>query len=225
MVLYGPYGSGKSTLIADLETRLTDAGVSCARAAATHSLDDITLALEQAYPAADVLEVPRGALRPRLWKAADLQGGVLLLDHLTDISNAMVGFLHGLCGNVGVLTAVDSEVELERRRMRPARLGALSVRMPPVSAALLRELLQARCAHLHVPLPGPDAERRLVRAADGRPGWILKCVELQTQSHYRQGEELFVSELSADTEIALRELALSMLPPSEAMDPHDDVFH
>jgi hypothetical protein len=169
MVLYGPYGSGKSTLITSLETRLTDAGVSCARAAATHSLEDITLALEQAFPSVVTLDVSRRT-HPKLWKAAELQGGVLLLDHLTDVSSGMVEFLHSLCGDVGVLTAVDTEVELERQRMKPSRLGALSVRMPPVSNALLRELLQARCAHLHVPLPGPDAERRLVHAADGRPG-------------------------------------------------------
>jgi len=225
MVLYGPCGSGKSTLLADLETRLTGASIPCARAAATHSIDDITRALEQVYPAVDAPEVPRRTVQPRLWEAADLQGTVLLLDHLTDISNAMVRFLRRLRGGiVGVLTAVDIEVEHERRRMKPWRLGALTMRMPPVADALLRELLQARCADLHVPLPGPDAERQLVRVARGRPGWILKCVELQTQGHYWQGEQLFVSVLSSDTEIALRQLALSMMPSDEPMDPSDDVY-
>jgi energy-coupling factor transporter ATP-binding protein EcfA2 len=222
MVLYGPYGSGKSTLIANLETRLTEAGVSCARAAETHSLEDITLALEQAFPSVVTLEVwPR--TQPKLWKAAELQGAVLLLDHLTDVTKAMVECLHGLCGNVGVLTAVDSEIELERQRMKPSRLGALSVRMPPVSNAVLRGLLQTRCSHLHVPLPDADAERRLVHAAGGRPGWILKCAELQTQGRYRQGAQLFVSELSTDTEVALRELALGMLPPSNGVGSPNDV--
>jgi energy-coupling factor transporter ATP-binding protein EcfA2 len=222
MVLYGPNGSGKSTLIDYLQTRLTEAGVACARAAATQSLDDITLALTQAYPSADALEVARPAMR--LWNATDLQGSVLLLDHLTDVSDAMVGFLHGLCGDVGVLTAVDREVELERPRMKPSQLGALSVRMPPVSTTLLRELLQAQCMHLHVPLPGPDDERRLLRAALGRPGWIIKCVELLTQGEYRQGEQIFVSELSADTEIALRELALGMRPPNDAAGRSHEAF-
>jgi hypothetical protein len=225
LVLYGPHGSGKSTLLADLETRLVSAGIPCARAAATHSLDDITRALAQAYPAVGTLEVPGVTARPRLWKTADLHGGVLLLDHLTDVSNAMVRFLRRLSGITGVLTAVDLEVDQERRRMKPWRLGALSARMPPVSAALLRELLQAQCADLQIPLPSPGAEWQLVDAARGRPGWILKCVELQTQGRYRQGEQLFVSELCSDTEFALRQLALSMMGPSEIMDPPDEAVY
>jgi energy-coupling factor transporter ATP-binding protein EcfA2 len=208
MVLYGARGSGKSTLLVDLQTRLTEAGVACAMAATTHSLDDITRALEQAFPAANGLDVP-----PRVLKRADLQGGVLLLDHLTDVSNVMVRFLRKLRGGViGVLTAVDTEVEQERPRMKPWRLGALSMRMPPLPAALLHELLQARCAELHVPLPGPDAEQQLLRAANGRPGWILQCVELQASGHYRQGEQIFVAELSDETENALRHLALGRRP-------------
>jgi hypothetical protein len=209
MVLYGAHGSGKSTLLVDLETRLTEAGVACAHAATTRSLDDITRALEQAFPAVNTVLVPPQTTQPRAWKSADLQGGVLLLDHLTDVSNVMVRFLRKLRGGViGVLTAVDTEVEQERQRMKPWRLGALSMRMPPLPAALLRELLQARCAELHLPLPGPDAEQQLLRAANGRPGWILQCADLQAQGRYRQGEQIFTAELSADTENALRHLAL-----------------
>jgi hypothetical protein len=220
MVLYGACGSGKSTLLADLEIRLTGAGVSCARAATTHSLDDITRAIEQAFPAVDIFNVPQRTAQPRSWKSADLQGGVLLLDHLTDVSNVMVSFLRRLRGGiVGVVTAVDTEVERERRRLKPWRLGALSMRVPPLSAVLLRELLQVRCADLHMPLPGPDAEQQLVRAANGRPGWILKCAELQAQGRYRQGEQLFVSELSYDTEKALRQIALDTIPSHEVMGP------
>jgi energy-coupling factor transporter ATP-binding protein EcfA2 len=218
MVLYGGHGSGKSTLLVDLETRLSKAGVACAHAATTHNLDDITRALEQAFPAVNTLDVPQRTAQPRAWKSADLQGGVLLLDHLTDVSNVMVRFLRRLRGGViGVLTAVDTEVEEERRRMKPWRLGALSMRMPPLPGALLRQLLQARCAELHVPMPGPDVEQRLLRAANGRPGWILQCVELQARGHYRQGEQIFVAELSDDTENALRHLALGTTPS-------DDVF-
>jgi hypothetical protein len=210
MVLYGACGSGKSTLLGDLQARLVGAGIVCARAAQTRGLGDITRALDLAFPAVDTLDVPQRTAQPRLWKAADLQGGVLLLDHLTDVSNVMVSFLRKLRG--GVLTAVDTEVEQERHRMKPWRLGALSMRMPPLPPTLLRELLQARCAELHVPLPGADAVEQLLRAARGRPGWVLKCVELQAQGHYRQGEQIFVSELSYDTENALRDVALGMAP-------------
>jgi hypothetical protein len=86
-------------------------------------------------------------VRARLWRAADLRGDALLLDHLIDVRNAMVGFLRHLHGGVvGVFLAVDVEVERERQRMKPWRLGALCVRMPPTSAQRLRQLLWSRCA-------------------------------------------------------------------------------
>jgi energy-coupling factor transporter ATP-binding protein EcfA2 len=205
MVLYGPFGSGKSTLLADLATRLRGAGVPCAHATSTHSLDDITRALEKIPAAVDAQGSTRSRALPQSRTIAEFQNAVLLLDHLTDVSNAMVGFLRRF--RAGVLTAVDIDIELEQRHLKPWRLGALSIRMPPVSAALLHELLQVQCTDQHVPLPSPDDEVRLVGAAFGRPGWILKCVDLQAQGRYRQGEQLLVSELSCDTENALRQLA------------------
>jgi energy-coupling factor transporter ATP-binding protein EcfA2 len=221
MVVYGPCGSGKSTLLADLEMRLTSAGVCCARATSTRGLQDITRALERAYPA--TLQASHPTSHVWLSRTADLQGGVLLLDHLTDVSAAMVRFLHGLCGTVGALSAVDTEVGEERPRMNPRRLSALAMCMPPVSATRLRELLEAQCAAVQVPVPGPDAEQQLVRAAHGRPGWILKCVELLAQGDYWQGPQLFVSAVSSDTENALRQSVLSMMTPNDSVDPSDDM--
>jgi MoxR-like ATPase len=217
-VLYGPHGIGKTTLFADLESRLRSAGIPCARSPETHCLDDITHALEQAYPQVDTEDVTRRTARSRLWQAADLTRGVLLLDHLTDVSNAMVSFLRRLHGGiVGVLTAVDVEVERERRKLRPWRLGALSIRMPGAATTLLRDLLHGRCADLQVPALDPEVERRLIRAAEGRPGWILQCAQLLPDSRYWQGQQLFVSVVSTDTEILLRQGALQLLPPREGL--------
>jgi hypothetical protein len=70
-------------------------------------------------------------------------------------------------------------------------------------------------------LPDPDAQGRLVREASGRPGWIHTCVELQAQGHYRQGEQLFVSALCADTENALHRQALSMIEHADLDLPDD----
>lgn len=207
LVLYGPRGSGKSTLIADVEARLIRGGVPCARSKATRCLNDITRALEDAYPAVDTSEVTRRTARARLWSAADLRGGVLLLDHLTDVSNAMVGFLRRLHGGVvGALAAIDVEVERERQRMKPWRIGALSVRMPRTPAPQLRQLLLTRCADFGLAPPGRDVERRLLRAARGRPGWILQCAQLETQTRYWRDDRLSVALLCTDTEIALRQL-------------------
>ncbi|MGH8139512.1 MAG: AAA family ATPase [Steroidobacteraceae bacterium] len=216
LVLYGPRGSGKSTLLADVETRLIRERVPCARSKATRCLNDITCTLEGAYPAVNTSGVTRRAARARLCRAADLRGGVLLLDHLTDVSNAMVGFLRRLHGGVvGVLGAIDVEVERERQRMKPWRLGALSVRMPRTAAPQLRELLRSRCADFDLPPPGRRIEARLLRAARGRPGWILQCAQLQTQGRYWRDERVSVALLCTDTEIALRQGALNLPPAGE----------
>lgn len=211
LVLFGPRGIGKTTLLIGLEEQLRAAGVPCARASTTHCLHDITRALALAYPTVDIHDVARRTARARLWNAADLQGGVLLLDHLTQISNAMVSFLRRLHGGVlGVLSAVDVEVERERRQMQPWRLGALKVRMPPASNAVLRELLRASNAELRVRALAPEMERRLLRAARGRPGWMIACGQLLTDTRYWRGQQLFVSLLCTDTEIALRQAAFRL---------------
>jgi hypothetical protein len=219
-MLFGPRGIGKTTLLSDLEVRLRSKGVPCARTSATSCLDDITRALEEAYPEVDTLAIARRSARGRLWRAADLQRGVLLLDHLTGVSNAMVGFLRRLRGGViGVLTIVDVDVERERQRMKPWRLGALSVRMTPMPAARLHDLFQDRCDELDLPRLDPEIERKIVHAARGRPGWILRCAELAAHPQYWQGGQLFVTLLCTDTELALRQGPLHFLPPSLADDP------
>jgi len=49
-VLYGPRGSGKSTLVSQLHTRFAQAKTPCGVAQYTACLDDITRTLEAAYP-------------------------------------------------------------------------------------------------------------------------------------------------------------------------------
>lgn len=215
MVLYGPRGSGKSTLLLDLEERMRAAGIACGRVSTTRSLADVTQALEAAYPAVVTSCVNRRTARSRLWHAADLTRGVLLLDHVTRVTDAMVGFLRRLRGGlVGVLAAVDVEVERERQHLRPWRLGALSIRMPPMSTDLLRRLLREDAIDLRLPDLPPEAERRLLRAARGRPGWIRECVRRQTEPRYWLGSQLLVAPLATDTEISLRQgRAMRVAPP------------
>src|SRR5579872_5371166 len=118
LTLLGPRGSGKSTLLARLHSQFVVAGIPCAYSSVTTSLDDITRALERAYPHVDAAEVTRRAARARLWVAADQRRGVLLLDHFSAVSNAMVFLLKRLHGGVaGVLTAADIEDQRDRSRI------------------------------------------------------------------------------------------------------------
>lgn len=221
VVLYGPWGSGKTTLLQRLEDRLKEAGIPCGRSEFTHCVDDIRGALEAIHPtvrtaAGDEQGAP---VAPSTVPSSPTTKGVLLLDHLTDVSNAMAKFLKRLRGGpFGVLIVVDQELEDARRRLRPWRLGSLAVRMPPESADRLSELLEAGRLENGLPSLKGDFESQLIRAAQGRPGWIVRCIELARNKRYWQGDQLFVSMLCEDTDVALYRAAANALGLDERAD-------
>ncbi len=212
LILYGPFGSGKTTLLTELQDRLNKAGVRCARAPETCCLDDIVHALELLNPQVDARKDGQQSRHPDPEMAADRRSSVLLLDHLTGLSDAMVRFLRRVHrGAVGVLIAVDVEME-QKQQMRLWRLGgSVAVRMPPVGGKRLRDLLREGRGRHHLPPLTPEFETSLIRAASGRPGWILRCIDLERGGSYWQNEQLFVSQLSEDTEMALRRCAVNLL--------------
>ena len=225
LTLLGPRGSGKSTLLARLHSQFIVAGIPCAYSSITTGIDDITRALERAYPHVDAAEITRRAARARLWAAADQRGGVLLLDHFSSVSNAMVFLLKRLHGGVaGVLTAADIEDRRDRLRIRrPSRYGAMIVRMPSTPTRQLRRLFYALTAGLGLPPLAPSLEQTLLEGARGRPGWIVKCVELACDSRYWCEHGLLVRALCVDTEAAVRYRALDLLraPRAESRYPKD----
>ena len=225
LTLVGPRGSGKSTLLARLHSHFVVAGIPCGHSSVTTCLDDITRALERAYPDVDAEEITRRAARARLWAAADRQRGVLLLDHFSAVSNAMVFLLKRLHGGVaGVLTAADIEEQRDRSRIRrPSRYGAMIVRMPSTPTRQLRRLYYALMGGLGLPPLAPSIEQKLLEAARGRPGWVVKCAEFACDSRYWCERGLLVSALCVDTEAAVRYRALDLLraPRSEPFYPMD----
>jgi hypothetical protein len=218
LTLFGPRGSGKSTLLARLHSQFVATGTPCAYSSVTASLDDITRALERAYPGVDTMEVSRRAARARLWDAADQRAGVLLLDHFSCVTNAMVFFLKRLHGKIaGVLTVVDIDDQRESLRMRrPSRYGAMRVRMPLTPTRQLRRLLYTLTGGLGLPPMASRVEQKLLDAARGRPGWIVKCTELACESRYWCEHGLLVTALCVDTEAAVRYRALELLRPPPA---------
>ncbi len=205
VVLWGPRGSGKTTLFNAVLRDIGDAHG--ALSPATRSLDDITRALERAYCNISTAGIARRAARSRLWWAADAEPGWILLDHVTRVPSAMKGWLRRLRGGlVGVALAIDVDSIRERERMRALRIGCATCRMPATAprtlARLLSQLWEIRGAY---PLSA-DARKTLVRAARGRPGWIVRCATLSSDPQYWPGGRLSVPVLTFDTEIRLRAL-------------------
>jgi ATPase family associated with various cellular activities (AAA) len=208
VVLWGPRGSGKTTLLNAVLHELGD--VHCAFSASTASLDDITRALERAYTAVPTRGLKRRAARARLWRAADVEPGCLLLDHVTRVPAAMKGWLRRLRGGLmGVVLAIDVDSPRERERLRSMKIGSTTFRMPPAASGMLSGLLKSSWAHSATyPLPA-QARRLLVRAARGRPGWVTQCVALASDRRYWREGQLKTELLVLDTEIRLRAIDAS----------------
>lgn len=203
LVLWGPRGSGKTTLAAAIQQRL--AGRACGRTAVTHALDDITRALECAFPSVPTHGIPRRTARQRLWRAADREPAVLLLDHVSAVGTAMKSFLRRLRGGVaGVLLIFDIDSPRERTRLRARHLGCLSVRIPALPSRVQRALLAGLWPPGQCPPPRPATVRLLIRAARGRPGWITACAQLAREPRYWRVDGVKARVLALDCELQIR---------------------
>jgi energy-coupling factor transporter ATP-binding protein EcfA2 len=177
LVLVGPRGIGKSTLLARLSQRLHGRGIAVGSSAETTALADIVAAAARAYRNAAVEDVSARRVRGRLRLAAETKPAVLLLDHLARATAPMRSFLRTLRGKgVGVLFAVDVDAARDRDELRSWRLTHHELRMPPWLGTSLRRLLEEHefderfTGRLHA-----SAAREIVEAAQGRPGWIVEC--------------------------------------------------
>jgi predicted ATPase len=206
LILYGPRGAGKTTLLADLGRQNRALGAPCGLAPSTCGLPDIVAALVEAYPRTDIEGISRRTARARLRSAADRVPGVLLLDHTTAVTTAMLGFLRRLRGGIaGALLVADIDTAHERERLRAWHIGALAVRMPAASDHQIRQLLRAAIQTGNLPEIETRAAQQLVRAARGRIGWLTSCIGRSRAQEYWGDGRLHLAALCTDTEIALRQ--------------------
>lgn len=211
ITLWGPRGSGKTTLLREVK-RLLDAR-HCAYSVTTQCLDDITCTLERAYGDVATRGLTRRAARGRLWRAADVDRGILLLDHVTDVGTAMKGWLRRLRGGVvGIILALDVDSPRERERLRAWSLGCISVRMPPLTTRVIARQLTDCMRTSGVPQLSLMNRRTLVRAARGRPGWVVICAALAAHDRYWRDGQLKARLIAGDAELSLRGASDALLP-------------
>jgi energy-coupling factor transporter ATP-binding protein EcfA2 len=206
LILYGPRGAGKSTLLRAIGNHYKASGTPYGFAPQTSGLPDIVAALAEAYPGAEIGGLNKRAAGVRLRLVADRVPGVLLLDHATMVTTAMLGYLRRLRGGIaGTLLVVDIDSPHERDRLRSWHVGALSIRMPLVSNPHLHQLLSAAAQASGLPEIEPRMARYIVRLARGRIGWVTECIRRLQMPEYWRDDRLHSAVICMDTEIAIRE--------------------
>lgn len=198
VLLVGPPGMGKSTVLEALFGRLAARGLPCGLAPVTASLGQVTAALARVYAPAGPLAGGRAVsarrLRSELRLAAEERPGALLLDHVRAPGTAVRGFLRVLRGmRLGVLLAADAGRPQERVGLRALGLAQLELELPPLASRQMRALwraLEAERAGL-VGL-GREDRARLMRLVRGNPGRLVACAELLRDARFwHQGRVAF----------------------------------
>jgi len=206
LILHGPRGSGKSTLVTSMLEHFRSQSIPCAIAPQTMGLADVVTALAQAYADTDIQGLSRRATGVRLRLVADREPGVLLLDHTCEVTTAMIGFMRRLKGGIiGALFVVDIDSDFERERLVGWRRHAPRVRMPLMPNRRLQRLLQYAWVARNHPEIDTKTRRYIVRAARGRVGWLRECIRHLEIPEYWSDGRLHFRALCTDCEIVIRQ--------------------
>ena len=156
--------------------------------------------LARAYPGVGSARDHQNRRRGLMRRAVIERPGVVLLDHLRTATPAMKRFLTSLWGTgLGLIIAGDIEHARDRERIRGFRLTYRELVVPALgwrhSAQLLDRALAAR--RLPHPIAAPD-RTKLLRVAQGRPGWILGIADRLSAQRYWRGGRICVEVLRSD---------------------------
>lgn len=182
VLVYGPRGVGKTTLLGAVESKVRRSGRPCSMAHRTEVLADVVSALARCYP--EVSGPSRLQTRARLRAAARERPAVLLLDHLGAATPAVRSYLRGFRGTgLGVIIAANVEHARDRSQVRLRRLAYREVEVPPLERRVLERFLNAQLEKQPLERALASADRvKLLKVAAGRPGVVALLLELLGQS-------------------------------------------
>lgn len=201
VLLYGPLGIGKTSVLEAVAARARAAGRPTGLATRTMSLGDATRALASAYPEARAATQKR--LRSCLRSCVDERPAVLVLDHVLNAPTALRGFVRSLRGTrTGVAFAFDADHPRDHSRAREFHLTHREIALPPLGRRYLRRLLETklRTANQRV---GADDQDVLLDVARGRPGWIATVIELLGDRRHWRGDRVRLDRLCVDVSIGI----------------------
>lgn len=190
VLLWGPVGVGKTTVLQALERRARARGTPCGVAARTEHLADLTAALAQAYPEVDHSSGTAARVRSRLRIAVEERPGLVLLDHLRSTGTAFKGMLRSIGGTgVGVLLVGDADQPRDHQRLRSLHLAYTEIELAPLHRGSMRVLLRGLLVERALPHRlSEDDFCALIADAAGLPGRAVWFAQLLTDpSAWREG--------------------------------------
>ena len=200
VVIHGPRAIGASAVLDTIARAAADAGRPVARVAVLDSLEDLARGLALAYfgrePELRAKRTITVALEPaRQWP------GVLLVDRIGKSSVMVRRAVRDLtvAGTGAVLVGVV-ECPEDHVRLRTRSLAHRELALPRLPLGAMREILDR---HRDATRPTPEDRERLLRAASGRPGLLVRMAERLADTRYWRRGRILVEPLRADVVASL----------------------
>jgi len=210
ILLYGPVGIGKSSILENVRQIIDETRKPWGISRETRTVSDLTEALLGAYPEALDADMGQLRLRSALLAANRDNPGVLFLDHVHNPGTQFKGLLRSLnWAGMGMLIAADAEGPRDHGRIRAMHFTWREKVVAPLSnryiSGIMDDLLMKKQT-LHT-LKKTD-RIALIRMARGRPGWVHMIMKrLQRKDFWDGGNVLLANvRISIITEIADRYL-------------------
>lgn len=220
VLLYGPLGIGKTSVLAELRRRLVKHGLPCGFAPDSRHLGEVTAALVSAYPSIDAQAFSQKRLRSRLRLTVENKPGVLLLDRFETAGTAMKSFLRSLRRTrTAVVLATDVENERDHALTRAQNMTHIEVEVPPLPRSAMAALMDDLLGSTELPHPLHSEDRKsLLRLAQGNPGRLVTFVGLLSSSRFWRGDRTRAASIGIE-EISRRSNAFPTTASAAAAGP------
>jgi replication-associated recombination protein RarA len=203
IMLYGPVGIGKTTILENVKQAIERLHRPWGFAEKTGSLSDITQALLMAYPGSSDKDTSQRQIRSALRAEIEDNPGVLFLDHIHNPGTQFKGFLHSLIyAGMGILISADAEGPLNHALLRAMHIAWREIAVRPLPNRYMYRILENLLSGKVLPNPLKNSDcSALIKMAHGRPGWMLMISELLQKPEYWCNGNVLLSKIRINVRI------------------------